>query len=108
MWWYSTSAWEHHTHKHIQDNLPIHPNDPAFSEQFGKISTLPSVSKLTSTLPPSINIHKRAEAAKQFLVEENKRVNIPFEDAQTPMSSLTPKHHPKQGPIKSRKKIRAT
>ena len=81
------------------DNLPIHPNDPAFSEQFGKLGTLPSVSNLTSTLPPSINIHERAKAAKQFLAEEN---------VQAPMSSPTPKHFPKQGPIKSSKKVKAT
>ena len=30
MQWYSASTWEHHTHKHVQDNLPIHPNDPTF------------------------------------------------------------------------------
>ena len=84
--WYSASAWEHHTHKHVQDNLPIHPNDPAFSEQFGKIGTLPSVSKLTSTLLPSINIYERAKAAKQFLAEENKESTFPFQDTQTPMS----------------------
>ena len=30
MHWYSASAWEHHTCKHIQDNLPSHPDDPAF------------------------------------------------------------------------------
>ena len=48
---YSASAWEHHTHKHVQDNLPIHPDDPTFYEQFGDIDALPSTSKLTSTLP---------------------------------------------------------
>ena len=107
MQWYSPSAWEHHTRKHVQDNLPIHPDDPAFSEQFGEISTLPSVSKLTSTLPPSINIHERAKAAKQFLTEENKESTFPFQDAKIPMSSPTPKCCPKQGPIKSSKRIRA-
>ena len=48
--WYSTSAWEHPTHKHMQDNLPIHPDDPAFSEQFGEVDTLPFTSKLASKL----------------------------------------------------------
>ena len=81
MWWYSASAWECHTCKHVEDNLPIHPDDPAFAEQFGKIGTLPSVSKLTSTLPPYINIHERAKAAKQLLAEENKRSAFPFQDA---------------------------
>ena len=69
MQWYSTSAWEHHTHKHMQDNLPIYPDDSTFYEQFGDIDALPSTSKLTSALPPSINIHERARAAKQFLEE---------------------------------------
>ena len=88
MQWYSASAWEHHTHKHVLDNLPIHPDDPAFSEQFGEIGTLPPVSKLISTLPPSINIHERAKAKaiKQFLAEDNKESTFPFQDAQTPMS----------------------
>ena len=31
MHWYSASAWEHHTHKHVQNNLPIYPDDPRFS-----------------------------------------------------------------------------
>ena len=50
MQWYSASAWEHHTHKDVQNNLPIHPDDPAFYEQFGEIDTLPSTSKLASIL----------------------------------------------------------
>ena len=32
--WYSASAWEHHTSTHTKENLPIHPDDPAFSQQF--------------------------------------------------------------------------
>ena len=34
MHWYSISAWEHHTNKHAQDNLPIFPDFPAFFQQF--------------------------------------------------------------------------
>ena len=34
MQWYNASPWECHTCKHMQDNLPIHPDDPAFAEQF--------------------------------------------------------------------------
>ena len=30
MQWYSASTWQHHTHKHALNNLPIHPDDPAF------------------------------------------------------------------------------
>ena len=92
----------------MQDNLPIHPDDPAFSEQFGEIDTFPSTSKLTSTLPPSINIHERANAAKQFLEEDNKESTFPFQGTQTHMAPPIPKCCLKQGPIKSSKKIKAT
>ena len=34
MWWYSASAWKHHSLKHLKENLPIHPDDPEFSQQF--------------------------------------------------------------------------
>ena len=30
MWWFSTSAWEKHVHKHSQDGLPLFPDDPGF------------------------------------------------------------------------------
>ena len=99
MQWYSTSAWEHHTHKHAQDNLPIHPDDSGFYEQFGEADTLPLTSKLTSTLPPSINIHERARATKQFLEEGNDESTSPSQETQT-LKLPTPKHHIKQGPIK--------
>ena len=39
MQWYSASAWEHHSLKHLKDNLPIHPDDPTFSQQFMGISS---------------------------------------------------------------------
>ena len=92
----------------MQDNLPIHPDDPVFSEQFGEVDTLPSTSKLASILPPSVNIHERARAAKQFLEEGNDESTSPFQDTQTPKSPSTPKHCIQQGPIKSSKKIKAT
>ena len=106
MCWYSASTLEHHTHKHIQDNLPIHPDDPAFYEQFSEDDTLPFTSKLAS-IPPSININERARAAKHFLEEGNEELTSPFQEMQTPMSPTTPKHHIKHGPIKSSKKIKA-
>ena len=34
MCWYSVTAWEHHTMKHLKDNLHIFPDDPAFTEKF--------------------------------------------------------------------------
>ena len=36
--WYSASTWEHHSLKHLKENLPIHSNDPAFSQQFACVS----------------------------------------------------------------------
>ena len=30
MQWFSASAWEKHVHKHLQDGLPLFPDDPAF------------------------------------------------------------------------------
>ena len=34
MQWHSASTWEHHSLKHLQENLPIHPGDANFSQQF--------------------------------------------------------------------------
>ena len=74
MCWYSASAWEHHSHRHTQDNLSIYPNDPAFSQQFIHVprdKATPSTSKSPFELPHSEIIQQRAKAAKQFLEEEN-------------------------------------
>ena len=64
----------HHTHKHVQENLPSYPDDPTFFQQFACVSedeATPSTStKFTPELPHNEIIHKRAEAAKQFLKEE--------------------------------------
>ena len=38
MHWYSASTWEHHTLKHVKENLPIYPDDLAFSQQFAYVS----------------------------------------------------------------------
>ena len=38
MQWYSASAWEHHILAHSKENLPIHSDDPAFSQQFAYVS----------------------------------------------------------------------
>ena len=54
MQWYRASAWEHHTIKHVKENLPIHSNDPTFSQQFACVSgdeTTPSNSKPQLNLP---------------------------------------------------------
>ena len=51
MWWYSASAWEHHTLRHVQDNLPIHPDDLLFLSTLVKLMLSPKL-KL-SPLPPN-------------------------------------------------------
>ena len=59
--WYSASTWEHHTLTHSKENLPIHPDDPAFSQQFacgpGDEAT-PSTSGSVQNLPDAAVIHK--------------------------------------------------
>ena len=48
MYWYSATAWEYHTMKHLKDNLLIFPDDPAFSQKFilkPSGDTAPSTSK---------------------------------------------------------------
>ena len=71
MKWYSASSWEHHTLKHSKEN-PIHPDDPAFSQQLACVSgdeATPSTSKPQLNLSHAEIICKEAEAAKQFLEE---------------------------------------
>ena len=61
MHWYSASTWEHHTLKHLKENLLIYPSDPAFSQQFASVSgdeATPSTSKSTLILPHVEVIHK--------------------------------------------------
>ena len=104
MCWYSASAWKHHTQRHIQDNLPIHPDDPTFYQQFSEAETLPSTSKLASAIPQTINIQERAKAAKQFIRDDD----FPSQELYVPSSCDIPKHHTKQGPTKSSKKFKQT
>ena len=60
--WYSASAWEHPTSTHTKENLPIHPDDPAFSQQFAgspRDGAVPSTFGWTSNLPHATAIiHK--------------------------------------------------
>ena len=54
MHWYSASASEHHTLKHLKENLPIYPNDSAFSQQYACVSgdeAIPATSKSSLILP---------------------------------------------------------
>ena len=51
---YSASSWEHHTLTHSKENLPIHPDDPAFSQQFACVpgdEATPSTSGSVPNLP---------------------------------------------------------
>ena len=70
MHWYSASAWEHHSMKHLKDNLPIYPDDPTFPWQFMCTSSddVPSASR--QSLPHEEEVRKWAKAAKQFFEEE--------------------------------------
>ena len=70
MQWFSASAWEKHIHKHLQDGLPLFPDDPAFTQLSSE--TLPSTSGSTSKSLPLEVILERAKAAKQCLQEESK------------------------------------
>ena len=56
MWWCSASAWEHHTLKHLKKNLPIHPDDPEFSQQF---ACVPEYETTPSTFKPKQNLPMR-------------------------------------------------
>ena len=74
MRWYSASAGEHHSLKHVKENLPIHPDNPAFSQQFSGDDVIPCTSK--QNLPHEEEIRKWAEAAKQFFEEQH--LEVPF------------------------------
>ena len=73
MQWYSASTWEHHSLKHLKENIPIHPDDPEFSKQFACApgdDAIPSTSTPRQNLPHKEVIRKQAEAAKQFFKGE--------------------------------------
>ena len=58
---YSASTWEHHTSAHSKENLPIHPDDPAFSQQSACVpgdEATPSTSRFVPNLPHAAVIHK--------------------------------------------------
>ena len=115
MWWYSASAWEHHSLNYLKDNLPIYPDDPTFSQQFmGACShdVVPSTSR--QSLLHEEEVRKWAEATKQFFEEEQDLSQVSSPGSKTEglkLSSLdTPflKCHIKQGPSKSSKKLKFT
>ena len=84
MQWYSASAWEHHTHKHVQDNLPIHPNDPTFYQQFSEAEAIQSTSNVTPDLTHANIIQEMAKAAKQFLKEGDDKSTLPSTEENIP------------------------
>ena len=115
MWWYSASAWENHSLKHLKDNLPIYPDYPTFSQQFLGVPSddvIPCTSK--QNLPLEEEVRKWAEAAKQFYEEEQdlevSQTSLPCSKTEgLKLSSLetpAPKCHVKQGPVKSSKKLK--
>ena len=83
--------------KHVQENLPIYPDDPAFFQQFTHVSgdeATPSTSKSTLELPYTEIIQQRAMAAKQFLEEESGQCptfNCPSIEMLEPSYLETPK-----------------
>ena len=91
MQWFSASAWEKHIRKHLQEGLPLFPDNPAFTQLSPE--TLPSTSGSTSKSLSLGVILERAKAAKQCLVEESK-------------ASSSLKCQVKQGPVKKSKKQR--
>ena len=71
MQWYSASAWQHHSLKHLKDNLPVYPDDPTFLN----ISWLPLVMVLFPVPQDKACLIKKrsvnwAKAAKKFFEEE--------------------------------------
>ena len=88
MHWYSASAWESHAFKHTEDDLPIFPDDLAFADL--PLEAIPSTSSSTSEPLLAEVILERAKAAKQHLEE-------------VAAKSTPPKHHIKQGLVKSSK-----
>ena len=97
--WYSASAWEHHTSIHTKENLPIYPDDPAFSQQFAggpRDGAVPSTSGWTPDLPHATAIiHKQPEAAKHFLEEgsDQSSFHCPLSEGSDPSPCKISKCH---------------
>ena len=57
MQWFSASVWENHVCKHLQDGLPLFPDDPPITQLLPE--TLPSTSGSTSeSLPLDVILRK--------------------------------------------------
>ena len=111
MQWYSAFAWEHHTSTHSKENLPIHPDDPAFSQQSACVpgdEATPSTSGSVPNLSHAAVIHKQAEATKHFPEEgsDQSTFHCPLSGGSDPNPCKAPKCHIKQGSVKSAKNQR--
>ena len=70
MQWFSASAWENNICKHLQDGLPLFPDDPAFTQLSPE--TLPSSSGSTSKSLPLEVILERAKVLNNVLRNKEK------------------------------------
>ena len=94
---------------HSKENLPIHPNDPAFLQEFACVpgdEATPYTSGSVPNLPHAAVILKQAEAAKHLLEEgsDQSTFNCPLSEGSDPNPCKVPKCHIKQSSMKSRKK----
>ena len=106
---YSASTWEHHIATHSKENLPIHPDDPAFSQQFAGSpgdGAIPSTSRSVPDLPHATVIHRWAEASKHFLEEgsDQSTFHCPLSESSDLSPCKIPKCHIKQGPVNPARK----
>ena len=77
--WYSASAWEHLSMKHLKDSLPIYPDDPTFPQQFMCASSddvVPSTSQ--QSLLHEEEVRKWAQAANSSLRKNKTPVKSPL------------------------------
>ena len=85
MHWYSTSAWEHHSVKHLKDNMPIFPDDPLFLSN----SCHPLVMMLFPVPQDKVYLMKKRSESRQRLP------NVSLSKNKTPIVTtpalLTPK-----------------
>ena len=75
MHWYSASAWKHHSMKHLKDNLPIYPDDPAFSQQFMGASSddfIPSTSRQSLPHEEEVGKLKKMKRLPNSSLRKNK------------------------------------
>ena len=81
-------------------NLPIHPDDPAFSQQFACVpgdEATPSTSGSVPNLPHAAVIHEQPEAARHFLEEgsDQSTFHCPLSEGSDPNPQNTT---PSKGP----------